>query len=51
LIDNLDGKETDTATVAEGFWSVVVGAAAEESVKSGKVVLIDELLEKNGVKE
>lgn len=50
LIDNLDGKETDTATVAEGFWSVVVGAAAEESAKSGKVILIDALLEKNGVK-
>jgi predicted dehydrogenase len=51
LIDNLDGKETNTATVAEGFWAVVVGAAAEESVKTGKVVLIDELLEKNGIKE
>lgn len=50
LIDNLDGKETDTATVAEGFWSVVVGAAAEESVKTGQVVWIDELLEKNGAK-
>lgn len=50
LIDNLDGKETDTATVAEGFWSVVVGAAAEESVKTGQVVWIDELLEKTGAK-
>jgi len=50
LIDNLDGKETDTATVAEGFWSVVVGAAAEESVKTGQVVWIDEILEKNGAK-
>ena len=50
LIDNLDGKETNAATVAEGFWAVVIGAAAEESVKTGKVVLIDELLEKSGVK-
>ena len=50
LIDNLDGKETNAATVAEGFWAVVVGAAAEESVKTGKVVLIDELLERSGVK-
>ena len=50
LIDTLDGKETNAATVAEGFWAVVVGAAAEESVKTGKVVLIDELLERSGVK-
>jgi hypothetical protein len=28
----------------------VVGAAAEESVKTGKVVLIDELLERSGAK-
>lgn len=49
LIDNLDGKETNTATVAEGFWSVVVGAAAEESVKTGQPVKIKELLERNGI--
>ena len=44
FIDNLEGKKTNTATVAEGFWSVVVGVAAEESVKTGQVVSIDELL-------
>ena len=49
LIDNLDGKETNTATVAEGFWSVVVGAAAEESVKTGQPVLINDLLKRNGI--
>jgi predicted dehydrogenase len=47
FIDNLDGKPTNTATVEEGFWSVVIGVAAEESVKTGKVVLIDELLQKS----
>jgi len=33
----------------EGFWSIVVGAAAEESVKTGIVVNIYELLKRNGI--
>jgi myo-inositol 2-dehydrogenase/D-chiro-inositol 1-dehydrogenase len=49
LIDNIDGKETNTATVEEGFWSVVVGAAAEESVKTGQPVLVDDFLKQNGI--
>jgi myo-inositol 2-dehydrogenase/D-chiro-inositol 1-dehydrogenase len=49
LIDNLDGKDTNTATVEEGFWSVMVGAAAEESVKTGQPVMVDEMLKRNGI--
>jgi len=49
LIDNLEGNQTQTATVEEGFWSVVVGAAAEESVKIGQPVMIDELLARHGI--
>ena len=49
FIDNIEGKETNTATAEEGFWSIVVGAAAEESVKTGAVVNIDELLKRKGV--
>lgn len=44
FIDNIEGKKTDAATVDEGFWSVVVGIAAEESAKTGKIIYIDELL-------
>lgn len=44
FIDNIDGKETDTATIEEGFWAVIVGIAAEKSAKTGKIVYIDELL-------
>lgn len=44
FIDNMEGKKTDTATIEEGFWSVIIGIAAEESVKTGKVVSIDELI-------
>jgi predicted dehydrogenase len=49
LIDNFEEKPTNTATVEEGFWSVVVGAAAEESVKTGQPVMIDEMLAQNGI--
>lgn len=49
FIDNLDGKNTSTPSVAEGFWSVVVGVAAEESVKTGKAVDINTLLKENGI--
>ncbi len=49
LIDNIEGKPTNTATVEEGFWAVVVGAAAEESVKTGQPVIIKDLLARNGI--
>lgn len=44
FIDNIDGKATDTATIDEGFWSVVVGIAAEKSVQTGEKVYINDLL-------
>jgi predicted dehydrogenase len=49
FIDNIEGKPTNTATVEEGFWSVVVGEAAEQSIKTGQVVTIADLLNENGV--
>ena len=49
FIDNLDGQETGAARTEDGFWSVVVGAAAEESVKTGLPVSINELLRQAGV--
>ncbi len=51
LIDNIEGKPTQTATVEEGFWSVVVGAAAEESIKTGQPVMVDEFLKQNGISD
>ena len=44
FIDNIEGQEPTTATVDEGFWSIVVGVAAEESIKTGKAVHIEQLL-------
>lgn len=48
-IDAMDGKPSTAATAEEGFWSVVVGVAAEESVKRGEKVMVKELLEGNGL--
>ncbi len=44
FVDNILGLPTNTATVMDGFWSVVVGAAAQASVESGQPVLIEEFL-------
>ena len=44
FVDNMDGRKTNTATVEEGFWSVVVGFAAEQSVQTGKAVFIRDIL-------
>jgi myo-inositol 2-dehydrogenase / D-chiro-inositol 1-dehydrogenase len=49
FMDNIEGKPARTATVEEGFWSVVVGAAAEESVKTGQVVKIEDLLARHEI--
>lgn len=44
FVDNMEGKITDTATVEDGFWSVIIGLAAEESVKTGEKVFIKDML-------
>jgi predicted dehydrogenase len=50
FINSIEGKASHSTTVEEGFWSVIVSIAAEESIKTGKVVQIDELLQKSDVK-
>lgn len=44
FIDSIEGREPATATIDEGFWSIVVGVAAEESIKTGGLVYVDDLL-------
>lgn len=44
FIDNIEGKPTTTASAREGLWSVIVAAAAQESIKRGAVVNIDDYL-------
>jgi predicted dehydrogenase len=50
FVENIDGKETKAATVEEGFWSIVVAAAAQESIQTGQPVSVAEFLEGNGIK-
>ena len=49
FIDNIEKKPTSTARVDEGLWSVIVGVAAEQSMKYGTVVQIDQLLQEKGI--
>lgn len=49
FMDKIEGKAASAATAAEGFWSIVVGVAAETSVKKGGAVLIDALLAENSI--
>lgn len=44
FINNIEGKETSTATAQEGLWSIIVAAAAQESIKTGGVVKINDFL-------
>jgi myo-inositol 2-dehydrogenase/D-chiro-inositol 1-dehydrogenase len=38
LMDQLDGKAVDCATVQQGLWSMIVASAAQESLNSGQAV-------------
>lgn len=49
FVDNIEGKPTDTATAEEGFWSIVIGAAAQASSERGQIVEIASFLEDIGV--
>lgn len=45
FIDNMERNHQSTATVEDGFWSIVVGEAAERSIKTGDVINIREMLD------
>ncbi len=49
FVDNILGLPTNTATVQEGFWSVVVGAAARESIIRKEIINIGEFLKQQEV--
>ena len=44
FIDTIEGKETSVATAEEGFWSIVVGYAAQKSIELGTPIDVNELL-------
>ncbi|TBR43835.1 Gfo/Idh/MocA family oxidoreductase [Marinomonas agarivorans] len=47
--DRMAGKETDSATMEDGFWSVVVGTAAQEAIRTGKVIDINAMLKEANI--
>lgn len=44
FIDNIEGRQTNTATARDGLWSVIVASAAQQSILTGEVVSINRLL-------
>ena len=44
FIDTIEGKETSVATAEEGFWSIVVGYAAQKSIELGTPINVSDLL-------
>ena len=49
FVDQIEGKTTDCADVEQGFWSVVIGVAAEEALKKNQSVQINKLLADNDI--
>ncbi|MEM8814548.1 MAG: Gfo/Idh/MocA family oxidoreductase [Pseudomonadota bacterium] len=41
FIDQLEGKNADSATPLQGLWSIVVAAAAQQSIESGEAIDIE----------
>ena len=49
FIDMIEGKQTRAASAEEGFWAIVVGAAAQHSIKTGAAVDVAEFVAQEGV--
>ena len=45
LMDRLDGKQVDSATVNQGLWSMIVASAAQASIGSGQAIDIGQFLQ------
>jgi myo-inositol 2-dehydrogenase / D-chiro-inositol 1-dehydrogenase len=46
FVNQIEGSASNAATAREGLWSVVVAAAAQESIATGQVVAINDILAK-----
>lgn len=49
FVENIEGCRTNTATALEGVWAVLVAFAAQQSIETGAVVVVDELLRQRGI--
>ena len=51
FIDRIEGRETDCATALQGLWSIIVAAAAQESMATGLPIEVNDFLIKQGIEE
>ena len=49
LVKQLKGEPSNCATPMEGLWSIAIAAAAQESISSGKRIMVNDFLEKNNL--
>ena len=50
FVNQLEGKASNAASPLEGLWSIVVAAAAQESIAQASVINIDSFLAREGLK-
>jgi len=51
FMDQLDGVQQSSATVVEGLWSIIVAAAAQQSIACAEPVIIEQFLETHNLVE
>ena len=51
FIEQIEGRPGRSASAEEGFWSIVVAAAAQHSIMLGMPVQVEEFLAENGLNE
>ncbi len=49
FVDQIAGKPSRAASAEEGFWAIVVGAAAQASIATGAPIVINDYLEQMGL--
>lgn len=51
LVERLEGKPTDSATPLQGLWALIVASAAQESMRTGLPVMIEDYITTLKLKE
>jgi myo-inositol 2-dehydrogenase/D-chiro-inositol 1-dehydrogenase len=50
FVNRMKGAESNAATALEGLWSVIVASAAQESIRTGQVISINDVLAQANLK-
>ena len=51
FVDQLDGKTTQSATLLQGLWAMIVACAAQASISKGQAININEFMEINDLSQ